>query len=217
MSIRILLADDHEILLDGLRALLEKETDFKVIGVARDGREAVEKAHSLMPDVVVMDISMPGLNGIDATRQITAKRPEAKVLCLSAHAEPRFVEAMLEANASGYLLKEYSHDSLVQAIRHMIANEVYICPRVGYAVVRALKAERPSAAAATEPLTDREREILQLIAEGHSTKEIAGRLFLSIKTVGTHREHLMEKLGIHSVAGLTKYAIREGLTEVTPS
>ncbi|HEV7669341.1 MAG TPA: response regulator transcription factor [Thermoanaerobaculia bacterium] len=217
MSVRILLADDHEILLDGLRALLEKESDFTVIGVARDGREAVEKAHSLMPDVVVMDISMPGLNGIDATRQITAKRPEVKVLCLSAHAEPRFVEAMLEANASGYLLKDYSHESLVQAIRHMIANEVYICPRVGYAVVRALKAERPSATATTEPLTDREREILQLIAEGHSTKEIAGRLFLSIKTVGTHREHLMEKLGIHSVAGLTKYAIREGLTEVTPS
>jgi DNA-binding NarL/FixJ family response regulator len=214
VSIRILLADDHEILLDGLRALLEKEPDFTVIGVVRDGKEAVEKAHSLAPDVVVMDISMPGLNGIDATRQITAKLPEVKVLCLSAHAEPRFVEAMLEANASGYLLKEYSHESLVRAIRHMIADEVYICPRVGYAVVRALKAERPSAASTVEPLTEREREILQLIAEGHSTKEIAERLFLSIKTVGTHREHLMEKLGIHSVAGLTKYAIREGLTDV---
>lgn len=214
MKTRILLADDHEILLDGLRALLEKEPDFEVIGAARDGREAVEKSHSLMPDVVVMDISMPGLNGIDATRQITARRPEVKVLCLSAHAEPRFVEAMLEANASGYLLKDYSHESLVRAIRHVIADEVYICPRVGYAVVRALKADRPSAASTAEPLTDREREILQLIAEGHSTKEIAGRLFLSIKTIGTHREHLMEKLGIHSVAGLTKYAIREGLTEV---
>ncbi|HXU34695.1 MAG TPA: response regulator transcription factor [Thermoanaerobaculia bacterium] len=217
MSVRILLADDHAILLDGLRALLEKEPDFEVIGVVRDGREAVEKAHAEQPDVVVMDISMPGLNGIDATRQITAKRPETKVLCLSAHAEPRFVEAMLEANASGYLLKDYSHESLVRAIRHIIADEVYICPRVGYAVVRALKAERPSVASTVEPLTDREREILQLIAEGHSTKEIAERLFLSIKTVGTHREHLMEKLGIHSVAGLTKYAIREGLTDVAPA
>lgn len=217
MSVRILLADDHEILLDGLRALLDKEADFAVVGVARDGKEAVDKSHSLAPDVVVMDISMPGLNGVDATRQITAKLPEVKVLCLSAHAEPRFVEAMLEANASGYLLKEYSHESLVQAIRHVMANEVYICPRVGYAVVQALKAERPGAASPAEPLTEREREILQLIAEGHSTKDIADRLCLSIKTVGTHREHLMEKLGIHSVAGLTKYAIREGLTDAAPA
>ncbi len=215
MKTRILLADDHEILLDGLAALLAKEPDFEVVGTARDGREAVEKSHALHPDVVVMDVSMPGLNGIDATRQITARRPDAKVLCLSAHAEPQFVKAMLEANAAGYLLKDYSHESLVRAIRHVIVGEVYICPRVGHAVVRALKADRPSVTSTVEPLTEREREILQLIAEGHSTKEIADRLFLSIKTVGTHREHLMEKLGIHSVAGLTKYAIREGLTDLS--
>lgn len=217
MSIRILLADDHEILLDGLRALLEKESDFEVVGFARDGREAVEKARTERADVVIMDISMPGLNGIDATRQITAARPEVKVLCLSAHAEPRFVEAMLEANASGYLLKDYSHESLVRAVRHMIADEVYICPRVGHAVVNAFKAERAGAPTVLQSLSDREREILQLIAEGHSTKDIADRLHLSIKTIGTHREHLMEKLDIHSVAGLTKYAIREGLTDVAPA
>ncbi len=217
MSVRILLADDHRILLDGLAALLAQEPDFEVIGVASDGKEAVDKAHAQKPDVVVMDISMPGLNGVDATRQITAKLPGVKVLCLSAHTEPRFVEAMLEAEASGYLLKDYSHENLVRAIRHVIAGEVYICPRVGYAVVRALRAERPHAVSTLQPLSEREREILQLIAEGYSTKEIAGRLHLSIKTVGTHREHLMEKLDIHSVAGLTKYAIREGLTDTLPA
>jgi DNA-binding NarL/FixJ family response regulator len=213
MSIRILLADAHQILLDGLSALLEKEPDFEVIGVVRNGREAVERAQAETPDVMVMDTSLPGLNGVDATRQITMKMPGVRVLCLSAHAEPRLVAAMFKANASGYLLKDTSHEELVRAIRHVMADEVYICPQVGAAVVQALKAEKARAAPTIDPLSEREREILHLIAEGHSTKGIADRLHLSLKTVGSQRENLMAKLDIHSIAGLTKYAIREGLTD----
>jgi DNA-binding NarL/FixJ family response regulator len=214
MSIRILLADAHQILLDGLSALLEREPGFEVIGVVRDGREAVARALAETPDVVVMDTALPGLNGIDATRQITTKLPGVKVLCLTAHAEPRLVAAMFKANASGYLLKDYSHQDLVRAIRHVLADEIYICPQVGAAVVHALKAEKARIASTIEPLSEREREILHLIAEGHSTKGIADRLHLSLKSVGSQREHLMAKLDIHSIAGLTKYAIREGLTDV---
>ncbi len=217
MSIRILLADDHQILLDGLSALLGQEPGFEVIGMARDGNEAVEKALSERPDVLVIDITMPGLNGIDATRQVKTKRPGIKVLCLSAHTEPRFVVAMLKANASGYLLKGASFAELVQAIRHIVADEIYICPEVGAAVVRALADERARAASADEALSLREREVLQLIAEGHSTKGIAHRLHLNVKTVGSHRERLMAKLDIHSIAGLTKYAVRAGLSEVAPA
>ncbi|MEP7008848.1 MAG: response regulator transcription factor [Acidobacteriota bacterium] len=213
MSIRILLADAQQILLDGLCALLEREPGFEVIGVVRDGREAVERAMAETPDVVVMDTSMPGLNGVDATRQITTKLPAVKVLCLSAHAEPRLVAAMFKANASGYLLKDTSHKELVRAIRHVMAGEAYICPQVGAAVVQALKAEKARTASTIEPLSEREREILHLIADGISAKGIADRLHLSLKAVGSEREQLMTKLDIHSIAGLTKYAIREGLTD----
>jgi DNA-binding NarL/FixJ family response regulator len=216
MSIRILLADDHSLMLDGLRALLQREPGLEVVGAAKDGKEAVELARRTSPDVVVMDISMPGLNGIAATSQITAELPGVKVICLSMHAEPRFVEAMLEAGAAGYILKDYALEDLVKAIHLALAGDLYLCPRIGGTVVRALRADGPRRASAFALLTGREREILQLIAEGHSTKEIAGRLHLSIKTIGSHRENLMRKIGIDSVARLTKYAIQEGLTSATP-
>ncbi|MCP3902028.1 MAG: response regulator transcription factor [Planctomycetes bacterium] len=212
---RILLVDDHEIFTDGLRALLSAEPDLEIIGRITNGRDAVREAVESAPDIVVMDISMPDMNGIDATREITARRPEVKVLCLSMHAEGQFVHAALDAGASGYLLKECAVAEVVRAIRAVAASQVYLSPAIAATVVDAMKSGRSDArGSAFEILTDRERAVLQLIAEGHSTRDIAERLHLSVKTIGTHREHIMTKLDIHSVAGLTKYAIREGLTSL---
>jgi DNA-binding NarL/FixJ family response regulator len=213
MSIRIVLADDHTIFLSGLRTLLEKEPDLEVVAKVKDGREAVRVAHEKRPDLVVMDVSMPGMNGIEATRQITATLPRVKVLCLSMHSEEQFVTAVLEGGASGYLLKECALDELLTAIRTVMANQIFLSPTITTTVVQNYRAQRGATQPSpVSPLTDREREVLQLIAEGHSTKDIAARLHLSVKTIDTHRHRIMDKLRIHSVAGLTKYAIRRGLT-----
>ena len=213
MSIRVLLVDDHEIMLNGLRSLLGQQQGMEVVGEAKDGRQAVESARELSPHVVVMDLSMPGMNGIEATRRISAELPAVKVLCFSMHGDQRFVGAALEAGAAGYLLKERALEDLVQGIRTVVAGETYLCPRVASAVVEAYKSTRARADdSAYSLLTAREREILQLIAEGNTNAKIAEILGLSVKTIGTHRERLMAKLDIHTVAELTKYAIREGLT-----
>lgn len=213
MSIRILLVDDHEIFTDGLRSLLSGEPDLEVVGQVADGRTAIGEVVECRPDVIVMDVSMPGLNGIEASREIKSLRPDVKVLILSMHAEGRFVQAALHAGASGYLLKECVLEELVRAIRAVAANQVYLSPAVAGTVVEAVRAGRSDAvASAFTVLTDRERTVLQLLAEGQSTKEIAACLHLSIKTIGTHREHIMKKVDIDNIAGLTKYAIREGLT-----
>ncbi len=213
MSIRIVLADDHTIFLSGLRTLLEKEPDLEVVAKVKDGREAIRVVHEKRPDLVVMDVSMPGMNGIEATRQITATLPRVKVLCLSMHSEEQFVTAVLEGGASGYLLKECALDELLTAIRTVMANQIFLSPTITTTVVQNYRAQRGATQPSpVSPLTDREREVLQLIAEGHSTKDIAARLHLSVKTIDTHRHRIMDKLRIHSVAGLTKYAIRRGLT-----
>lgn len=217
MPSRILLVDDHEILLGGLRSLLEGEPDLEIVGEARDGVEAVRLAEQLGPDLIVMDVSMPGLNGIEATRRITAKTPATAVLCLSSHSDSVMVEAMLEAGASGYLLKDHAVDELLRAIRSVSNGETYLSPRIAGGVVQSLlNGSRSETSSAQTVLTDREREVLQLIAEGYSNKLIAERLNVSAKTVGTHREHVMQKLDIHTVAGLTKYAIQQGLTSPEP-
>jgi DNA-binding NarL/FixJ family response regulator len=213
--IRTLLVDDHALILDGLCAVLAKCPDIDVIAAVRDGREAVQTSLALQPHVVVMDVAMPGLNGIEATRQIVAAQPAVQVLCLSMHTDKRFVAAMLDAGASGYVLKECVQDELIRAIRTVAAHQVYLSPGIAGIVVHAYKTGRSDLP--TSPfihLTVREREVLQLVAEGHDTKEIAVRLYLSVKTIGTHREHLMDKLQIRSLAGLIKYAIREGLTSL---
>ena len=215
MSVRILLADDHRIMRQGLRALLEKEADVEVSGEAEEGRTAVQLARKLKPDVVVMDVGMPDLNGIEATRQIKAEAPAAKVLALSMHADKRFVERMLTAGASGYVLKDDAFEELVGAIRTVAANKIYLSPGIAGAVVEDfVRYSRTAESTGRIILTPRQREVLQLLAEGKTTKQIASLLYVSRKTVETHRRQIMEKLDIHSIAELTKYAVREGLTSI---
>jgi len=210
MSTRVLLADDHEIFVEGLCALLTKESELEIICRVSDGTEAVRLAREHKPDVVVMDLSMPGMSGIEATRLIVAERPTVKVLCLSMHDDRGFVMGALNAGASGYVLKGSAKEELLDAIRAVTADRVYLSPAVAGTVVDAAKSR--IVAPAVEQLTEREREVVELLTQGQSTKEIAGNLHVSAKTVGTHRTHIMEKLGIHSIAELTKFAIRVGLT-----
>jgi DNA-binding NarL/FixJ family response regulator len=215
MSIRILLADDPEIVLNGLCTLLEQQTEMTGVEAVRDGQEAVQAARAKSPDVVIMDLSMPGMNGIEATRRISAELPAVKVLCLSMHADRRFVLDVLEAGAVGYLLKECALEEVVRAIRAVVGNQTYLSPRIAGVVVEAYRAKKTETPVSRfSLLTAREREVLQLIAEGHSTQEMADRLHVSHKTVSTHRENLMRKLDVHTIAGLTKYAIRRGLTSL---
>ena len=213
MSISILLADDHKIIRDGLRALLEKERDMKVVGEAENGRTTVQFARTLLPDVVIMDIGMPDLNGIEATRQIATISRLVKVIALSMHSDKRFVKGMLQAGASGYLLKECAFEELAQAIRAVYKNRTYLSPEIASLVVEEYVSPpvTPDTSAASI-LTPRQREVLQLFAEGKTTKEIAFHLGVSVKTIETHRQKIMDKLGTHSIAELTKYALREGLT-----
>jgi two-component system, NarL family, response regulator NreC len=211
--ITILLADDHKILRTGIRGLLEKEPGIRVIAEAEDGRTAVELARKLSPDVVIMDISMQDLNGVEATRQIIGNAPRTKVIILSMHSGQKFVTEVFKAGASGYLLKDCDFSEVIYAIRTVVANETYLCPQIA-TVLRNDYLQRilQSETATASTLTHREREVLQLMAEGKTTKEIAYSFNLSVKTVEVHRQRIMEKLNIHSIAELTKYAIREGLT-----
>lgn len=215
MSIRILLADDHKIVREGLRGLLEKQPDMEVIAEARDGRTTLRLVEELSPNVVVMDVAMPDLNGIEATRLIVNKHPDTKVLALSMYADRRFVVGMLGAGASGYLLKDCAFEELIQAIRTITANQTYLSSTIADMVVRNYShlVEKEDSSAFSI-LTTREREVLQFLVEGRTAKEIANQLGLSLKTIETHRQRIMNKLNIHSLAQLTKYAIREGITTV---
>ncbi len=215
MSIRVLLSDDHRIMREGLRSLLEKEPDIELVGEAEDGRSTLKLASRLKPQVVVMDISMPDLNGIDATRKLLEKLPSVKVLALSMHTDQRFIEGMLRAGATGYLPKDCASEELVRAIRTVLSNQTYFSPSIADIVRRDYLSQRKEADfSASYVLTEREREVLQLMAEGKNTKEIASRLQVSVKTIETFRQHIMQKLDLHSLAELTKYAIREGLTSL---
>jgi DNA-binding NarL/FixJ family response regulator len=208
VSIRVLLADDHAIVREGLRALIDKQPDMEIVGEARDGREAIRMAREQVPDVAILDVSMPGLNGVEATRRITRELPDIKVLGLSMHTERQFVGAVIDAGASGYLVKDCALEELIRAVRCVVNGQVYLSPSVAGVVVEGYRA-KGHGESAFSALSLREREVLQLIAEGLSTKEIAGHLNVSAKTVGTHREHIMTKLEIRSIAGL-----REGVTSI---
>jgi DNA-binding NarL/FixJ family response regulator len=213
MSIRIVLVDDHQMVREGLRALLAGQNDLSVVGEAEDGRRAIELVESLHPDVVIMDVTMPNLNGIEATRQILARQPRVKVIALAIHSDQRFVRQMFEVGASAYILKEGAFDELTQAIRAVHQDEAYVSSRIAGAFIKELI--RPGgrrASSGTEVLSARESEVLQLIAEGKSTKEVAALLHVGVKTVETHRRQIILKLHIDNVAELTKYAIRAGLT-----
>lgn len=215
MTIRLLLVDDHELMRDGLRSILQKDARIEVVGEAGGGRDAVEFARSLVPDIVVMDVSMKDLNGIEATRQIRAACPDVKVIALSSFSDSRYVNAILDAGASGYVLKANAYDSLRRAIEAVHAGKGYLCPDVTQGVVGASRGGRAKTADhQREPLSPREREVVQLLAEGLSSPLIAKRLFIATATVETHRRNVMKKLGLHSVADLTKYAVREGLTQL---
>ena len=215
-KIKVLLAEDHTIVRKGLRSLLDGETDIEVIGEAEDGREAVQKTQQLRPDIVLMDITMPGLNGLEATRQIKKRFPEVKVLVLTMHANEEYILQVLQAGASGYVVKQAVVGELVSALRAVQRGDSFLSPSICRRVVEeyirqaAARAERDSYG----ELTEREREVLQLIAEGHSNKSIADSLSISVKTVETHRAHLLEKLGIGSTAELIRYAIRKKVIDL---
>jgi two-component system response regulator NreC len=215
MTIKIILADDHQIVRHGVRSLLEAEHDMKVLGEADNGREVLRMAREFSPDVIIMDISMPDLNGIEATRQILTDHPGIKIIALSMHSDSLFILNMLKAGASGYLLKDCALEELVKAIRTVVASKTYLSPGVSDIVIKDFVCSwSDPGASAFSLLTTREREVLQLMAEGKSTNQIAECLCVSVKTVEAHRKQIMNKSGIYSVAELTKYAIRQGLTSL---
>jgi DNA-binding NarL/FixJ family response regulator len=215
MSIRIIIADDHEIMREGLRAMIEKQPDMEIVAEAENGRTAVKLAREQKPDVFIMDVSMPDLNGIEATRQIVAEVPKVKVLALSMHSDSQFVSEMLTAGVSGYLLKDCAFEELTRAIYAVYKNQSYLSPSIAHMVIKDyVQQQSTDEASASSILTAKEREVLQLIAEGRTTKQIASSLHVSVKTIETHRKKIMEKLNIHSVAELTKFAIRQGLTSL---
>ena len=214
-KVRVVLADDHQMLRDGLRALLAKEPDMDVVGEAADGTQVLDMVGQLQPDVVVMDIGMPGLNGQEATRRITKDFPGVRVVALSSYTDRRYVLRMLEAGACGYVIKATASKELLRALRAASGGRRYLCPEVSgivmdHAVSGSGSTQKPGEAC----LGTREREVLQLLAEGLTSSEMAKRLSISVKTVEAHRRNITIKLDIHSVAELTKYAVSEGITQL---
>ena len=215
MKTRIVIVDDHKIVRDGLRALLEEQRDLEVVGEASNGREALELARETEPDVVVIDVATPELNGIEATRRITAMLPQTRVIALSMHSDRNFVAGMLRAGASGYIRKESAFEEIAAAIKAATRGQFYLGDRITGVVVEDYKNLMSNIEPIrSSPLSAREREVLQLLAEGRRTSEIADTLHVSVKTIETHRRQIMTKLDLHSIAELTKYAIRQGLTSI---
>lgn len=213
MPITILLAEDHIIVREGLRSLIERKPDMEIVGEAENGRMALQLVRKLHPDVVVMDITMPELNGIEATQQIKNEMPKVRVVALSVHCDRRFVLGMLTAGASAFLIKECAFADLVRAIKAAVDGHIYLSPKIADNVIKEyLQYTSHDDGPNYQPLTSREREVLQLIAEGKSTRKIGAVLHISIKTVEMHRKNIMEKLNLHSIAELTKYALGIGLT-----
>jgi len=215
--IKLLVADDHKIFRQGIKKLLEEEKDLQVVGEAKDGRDAVKKTQELKPDVVLMDVAMADLNGLQATRQIKKTVPDTKVLMVTMHKNEEYVLQSFQAGASAYVLKEGAVEELVAAIRSVHHEKSFLSPTISKTVIDAYlrKIETGTMQTPFDLLTDREREVLQLIAEGYTNREVAKALYISVKTVEAHRAHIMQKLDIHEVAKLVKYAIQKGLVDLT--
>lgn len=216
MTTRIVLADDHHIMRQGLLLILESQSNLKVVAEAANGREAVERVRELKPDMVIIDISMPEMNGMEATKQIMEIAEDIKVIVLSVHSDKQFISGMLRAGASGYLLKDCVKDELIKAIDIVKRGQKYLSPEITGSVLDEYKhfLDKETEDVFTL-LTKREREVLQLIAEGKTTKQIAGDLFISVKTVETHRQHIMNKLEIYNIPDLVKYAIQQGMIDIS--
>jgi DNA-binding NarL/FixJ family response regulator len=211
----VVLADDHRILREGLAALMSREPDLDLVATAEDGPSMLRQVRTHMPHVLVTDLSMPGLNGIDAVQRLRAELPQVQVLCLSVHDEDRLVLAMIEAGASGYVLKDGSFDELALALRQVMLGRIYISPALSGVMVREMRRRKTGPAMVESPtLTARERQLVQLFSEGYTTNEIAEQLHVSPKTVATHRENVLHKLQLRGVAELTRYALREGLSSL---
>lgn len=213
IPIKVLLADDHTIVRKGIRFVLDNEADIEVVGEAENGREAVQKVEQLVPDLALMDISMPLLNGLEATQQIVKRFPHVKVLILTMHADEEFIFQCLRAGAAGYVIKQTAPTELVSAIYAVYQDESFLSPAVSKTVIEEYirQADRQRTEDRYDKLTDREREVLQLLAEGFSNREAAETLHISVKTVRVHRDNLMSKLDIHNLPDLVKYAIRKGI------
>jgi DNA-binding NarL/FixJ family response regulator len=213
--IRILLADDHRIMREGLLSLLEREPFMKIVGEPENGQKAVRLAQTIKPDIAIMDIGMPDLNGIEATRQMVEKVSGVKVIALSMHSDKRIITSMFRAGAPGYLLKDSAFEELTQAIRAVVVNRIYLSAKLADLVIKDYICISPKTQFSVfSVLTPRERQVLQLLSEGKTAKEIGFHLQVSVKTVETYHQHIMDNLNIHSIAELTKYAIREGLTSL---
>ena len=215
MIIKILLVDDHRMVRQGLRLLLDKQPGMRVVAEAANGAEAVRLAKEHRPDVAIVDVSMPDLNGIEAARKMRAAHSGIKIIGLSMHADRRYAVEILRSGALGYVLKESAFDELVQAINAVYRGQSFLSARLADIIIKDyIKESGEGQGSVYTRLSNREREVLQLLAEGRTTKQIAQQMNLSVKTIETHRKQIMDKLGIHSLAGLTKYAIREGITDL---
>lgn len=212
-KIKVLLAEDHTIVRKGLRSLLANETEIQVVGEAEDGQQAVQKTVQMLPDVVVMDITMPVLNGLEATRQIKKLCPQVKVVVLTVHSTEEHIFQILRAGASAYVVKQGAVNELIEAIQTAYRGEIYLSPSLSRQLVDEYGRRVEAMEDKYNKLTGREREVLQMIAEGRTNREIAGRLHITIKTVEAHRAHLVDKLGLRSIAELTRYALRKGMID----
>jgi two-component system response regulator NreC len=214
MAIKVLIADDHQLFREGLMNLISSAPDIEVIGEAKDGKEATEKVKTLNPDVVIIDIGMPRMNGIEATRIIKKQQQGIKIIAVSMHSDRQFVKGILEAGADGYLLKNCTYRQLIDAIKSVVEGKKYLSEDITEMVIQGYLDPADEVGGNKGELSERELEILKLYAEGKSTREISEKLFISVKTVGTHKQHIFEKLGLKSNADMIKYAIKEGLIQL---